>query len=108
MIHAGGERLVHETARFVDHAKTAVIEAALDVFARLANVSEFEIMDGTRAIEGDGRDDAVLDEVDEDRVEAALDGVGAHHHHDGPLVADRRDRRANDGAEIVPNEDVRQ
>lgn len=78
----------------------------MDIFAGLALVREFEVVDGARAVEGDGVNEATLHGVDEDGVEADLDGVSAHHENDGALVADRVGDGVDDFSEVGDGEEV--
>ena len=63
-------------------------------------------MDGAGAVEGDGVNEAALHGVDEDGVEADLDGVSAHHENDGALVADRVGDGVDDFSEVGDGEEV--
>ena len=45
-------------------------------------------MNRTGPVEGDGADDVAAHQVNQYRIQAALDRMRAHHHDDRPLVAD--------------------
>lgn len=95
------EGVVHESPCFVRHAETAVVQAFLDVLAGFALIAQFEVMDGSGAIKSNGGEDAFAHGVDENRVEADLDGVRAHHQNNGASGFDGGGNGGSDFAEIL-------
>ena len=61
--HAFVDDVVHAFTGFLGHAKGTVFEAALDVFARVAEEGEFEVVDSSSAIHGNTGDDLTLNQI---------------------------------------------
>ena len=85
--HAVGERRIHPAPGFIDHPERAVIESALDVLTGFALIAKFEIVDRSRAVEGDGVQDSLAHGRHENGIEAHFDGMRAHHENHGAFRA---------------------
>ena len=74
---AGGDGVVQLASGFLGHAELAGAERGVDVFGRRPRQRDFEIVDQSRAVQRDRRDESALHQIDDDGREARLDDVRA-------------------------------
>ena len=78
------------------------------VFTGVSGESDFEIVNGGGAVQGETGGVAAAHQIEQDRREAAFDDVPAHAPEDGALVPARAARRIDHGAKAVGGQQVRQ
>ena len=108
LLPPGAQRAEDPLARLAAHPELARLEDGADVLGRLPVEGDLEVVDAARAVRREGRHEAALDEVDEDRPEPRLQDVGPEGDDDRLALPPRRVDRRGDLPERLGGEDLRQ
>ena len=92
--------LVDQAGGLLHHAESAGTKPLRDVFGRRADQRHLEVVNDPGAVQNETAQPAALHHVDEDRVEAALDDVGAHGQDDGPPALVRGHETIDDVGDV--------
>src|SRR5258705_11586341 len=106
MLCGAVEGLLDECRGLSRHTKTAVFQTGLYIFRGLPDQRDLDIVNRSRAIRRDTRDNPPLHQVNDHRAQATLDDMRAHTEDNRTLGLAGAHQGGNNNAQILTKENM--